>query len=107
METKTINIYQFNELSEEAKQVAIDNERNSYYQIYKDSIEIEPISNLYVTDLEQQKIDNAIGKFGDHCEDILLRIKESIDYRFSDESIIEDIEVNEYKFTIDGEIFNF
>lgn len=50
-------------------------------------------------------ISNAHSKFNDLIGDILNRIKADIDYRFSDEAIIEDIEANEYEFLSNGEIY--
>lgn len=45
----------------------------------------------------------AEAKFNEHIDDCLRRIERDIDYRFTDEAIIEDIEVNEIEFTEDGE----
>lgn len=50
-------------------------------------------------------IDNAIEKFESHVFDILMRIENDIDYRFTDEAIIEDIISNEYEFLEDGTIY--
>lgn len=47
----------------------------------------------------------ASEKFDSHRESILERIKDDIDYRYSDESIREDLENNDsIEFTEDGEI---
>ena len=40
---------------------------------------------------------NAQNKFKNHIEDVLKRIEADIDYRFTDEAIIEDIEANDYE----------
>jgi hypothetical protein len=47
-------------------------------------------------------IDDAVEKFDKHVSDCLQRIERDIDYRFTDEAIIEDIEANEYEFLEDG-----
>jgi hypothetical protein len=47
-------------------------------------------------------IDDATEKFNNHVQDCLNRIEEDIDYRFTDEAIIEDIIANEYEFLKDG-----
>lgn len=47
-------------------------------------------------------ISNAQDKFNDLIGDILNRIEADIDYRFTDEAIIEDIEANEYEFLSNG-----
>ena len=45
---------------------------------------------------------NAQNKFKNHIEDVLKRIEADIDYRFTDEAIIEDIEANDYEFLSNG-----
>lgn len=45
---------------------------------------------------------NAQNKFKNLIQEILRRIKAGIDYRFTDEAIIEDIEANEYEFLSNG-----
>ena len=72
------------------------------YSIGTDTIEISNQSHLEFTEIEQGKIDKAIEKFEDHCNDILNRIENSIDYRFTDECIKEDLIANEYEFLKDG-----
>lgn len=47
-------------------------------------------------------IDAAIEKFDSLIHDILQRIESSIEYRFTDEAIIEDIEANEMEFEENG-----
>lgn len=47
-------------------------------------------------------IDDAIDKFNNHIESVLERIEKDIEYRYSDESIIEDINCNEYEFNEEG-----
>ena len=72
------------------------------YSIGTDTIEISDQSHLEFTEIEQRKIDKAIEKFEDHCNDILNRIEEDIDYMFTDECIKEDLIANEYEFLSDG-----
>ena len=57
--------------------------------------------NEYSSDFDQLIFD-ASYKFDNHIKRVLKRIESDIDYRFSDESIIEDIEVNNYMFLEDG-----
>lgn len=47
-------------------------------------------------------IDTAEEKFNSLIRDIIDRIESSIDYRFTDEAIIEDIEANDYEFLSNG-----
>jgi len=47
----------------------------------------------------------AQSKFNNHIQHVLKGIEESINYRYSDVSIIEDIESNEYEFLSNGEKF--
>jgi len=58
----------------------------------------------YSSDFDEV-IYNAENKFKDLIEDVLERIEADIDYRFTDEAIIEDIEANGYEFTEDGAIY--
>lgn len=45
----------------------------------------------------------AQSKFNSHIQDVLKGIEASIDYRYSDEAITEDIEANEYEFLSNGQ----
>lgn len=47
-------------------------------------------------------VDMAVEKFNNHIQDVLKRIEADIDYRFTDEAIIEDIEANEWEFYKNG-----
>ena len=75
------------------------------FEIGKDTINIEPnyFKDDNITEIEQKKIDKAVIKFEEHCEDILTQIDEAIEYRYSDESISNFLECNDYNFTEDGE----
>lgn len=55
----------------------------------------------YASDFDDV-IQDAIDKFDKHISDCLTRIGKDIDYRFSDEAIIEDIEANEFEFLKNG-----
>ena len=187
MRTETINTYEFNELSEQAKQNAINNVRESYYvdnefsewviddcclleppykelenlfgdkykdilikntrQIYfsldrdryidiskameieddlafyqwlgipldlvgrlqhtihSDSIEFFDFDDEPFSKEESIILEQAEDKFSNHCQDILNRIDSGIDYKFSGEAIIEDIQANNIEFTEGGEIY--
>lgn len=50
-------------------------------------------------------VDAAKSKFDNHIQEILKRIEADIDYRFTDEAIIEDILANDYEFLVSGERF--
>ena len=79
---------------------------NVDFSIGEDTILIEENSWDYeFNDDELEIIDSAVKKFENHCENILNRIKKYIDYRFSDEAIIEDILSNSFEFTEDGAIY--
>lgn len=75
------------------------------YTILEDSIEFSNQSHLEFTAIEEEKLSVAVDKFEEHCQDVLRRIENDIDYRFSDECIKEDIEANDYDFTEDGSIY--
>jgi hypothetical protein len=73
------------------------------YDILKDDIEFSNQSDDEFTDDEMTVLCAAEIKFREHCQDILNCIEKSIDYCFSDESIIEDIYANLLEFTDNGE----
>ena len=73
------------------------------YTILEDSIEFMNQSENEFTVIQDAKLMAAEYKFKNHCEDILNYIEKSIDYLFSDESIIEDIFANDWEFTENGE----
>lgn len=189
MRTIRTKVYKFDELSEQAKQVAIEEVRNEYYEyndfanwavddcalfepkekelielfgedynfplikntresIYFDTernrfldcekamqitnkkqfllwlginIEDEAFENIYFeiitpnyrnasTEIAFDDYDERFGdvidmaeeKFNSLIRDIIDRIESSIDYRFTDEAIIEDIESNDYEFLSNG-----
>lgn len=189
MRTIRTKVYKFNELSEQAKQVAIEEVRNEYYEyndfanwavddcalfepkekelielfgedynfplikntresIYFDTernrfldcekamqitnkkqfllwlgidIEDEAFENIYFEiitpnyrnasteiafddydEMFEDRIEVAVEKFNSLIRDIIDRIESSIDYRFTDEAIIEDIEANDYEFLSNG-----
>lgn len=72
------------------------------FTIGEDTIEFMNCGKQDFTEIETNKIVLAVDKFENHCEDILKRIEADIDYRFTDESIIEDIEANDYEFLSSG-----
>ncbi len=83
-----------------------------YYKITDDGsrsadtiIEFEPNDNEYeFTDAEQEILDTAAEKFSSHMGDVLSNIEKKIDYMYTDESITETIEANDYDFDEDGDI---
>lgn len=78
------------------------------FEIGKDTINIEP--NYYkdcnITKIEQIKIDLAVDKFEQHCENILTQIEEYIEYRYTHESILEDINSEDNNYLESGKIYN-
>lgn len=189
MRTIRTKVYKFDELSEQAKQVAIEEVRNEYYEyndfanwavddcalfepkekelvelfgeeynfplikntresIYFDTernrfldcekamqitnkkqfllwlgidVEDEAFENIYFEiitpnyrnasteiafdDYDERfgdRIDTAVERFNALIRDIIDRIEADIDYRFTDEAIIEDIEANDYEFLSNG-----
>lgn len=75
------------------------------FTIGEDTIEFSNQSHLEFTVIEEEKLSNAVSKFEDHCQNILKQIEDSIDFRFTDECIEEDLEANDYDFTEDGSIY--
>lgn len=189
MRTIRTKVYKFNELSEQAKQVAIEEVRNEYYEyndfanwavddcalfepkekelielfgedynfplikntresIYFDTernrfldcekamqitnkkqfllwlgidVEDEAFENIYFEiitpnyrnasteiafddydEMFEDRIETAVEKFNSLIRDIIDRIEADIDYRFTDEVIIEDILDNDYEFLSNG-----
>jgi hypothetical protein len=52
-----------------------------------------------------EEIEKAENKFSEHIDMCLKRIASDIDYRFTDEGIIEDIEANKIEFLSNGKRF--
>ena len=76
------------------------------YKIGEDTIEFDTTDwSIEFTKKQEEILENAVVKFEEHCEDILKRIEADIDYRFTDEAIIEDIEANDYEFLNNGKQF--
>lgn len=74
------------------------------YKIGTDTIEFDTTDYSIEFTKEQETIlEMAKEKFEEHCEDILKGIEKEIDYRFTDEAIIEDILANDYEFLSNGE----
>lgn len=57
------------------------------------------------SDIELKILENAKDKFSDHMENVLNNLESYFDYCFSDESLINEIEINDYKFTENGNIY--
>lgn len=53
----------------------------------------------------EEDFSKQVAKFDEHIQNVLERIQNDIEYRYTDESIIEDIEANEYEFYEDGNIY--
>jgi hypothetical protein len=58
-----------------------------------------------LTGQERESVELAEDKFNNHIQHVLKGIEADIDYRYSDEAIIEDIEANEYEFLSNGKQF--
>lgn len=79
---------------------------NVYFTIRKDTIEFEENDyNHEFNEIEQQILVEAQEKFEEHCSEILTSIEADIDYRYSDEAIIDDIISYGYEFTENGNIY--
>ena len=74
------------------------------YTIGKDTIEFD--CNIDFTNEQLVVLNNAVKKFESHCEGILERLQADIEYRFTDEAIKEDIEINDYEFLISGKLYS-
>lgn len=57
------------------------------------------------SEIELKILENAKDKFSEHMENVLNNLENSFDYCFSDETLINEIEENEYQFTKNGEIY--
>jgi len=75
------------------------------YTIHSDSIEFFDFEDEPFSKEESIILEQAEDKFSNHCQDILNSIESDIDYRFSDEGVIEDIQANNIEFTEEGEIY--
>lgn len=53
----------------------------------------------------EEDFSEQVAKFDDHIQNVLTNIQNNIEYRYSDEAIIEDIEANEYEFEETGKIY--
>jgi hypothetical protein len=84
---------------------------NLSYRIYtptsrNSSTTIEFYSDSEDFTVEENSIlDNAIQKFNNHISSVLDRITNDIEYRFTNESILQNSEVLDYEFFKDGKIF--
>lgn len=57
------------------------------------------------SDIELKILENANDKFYNHMENVLNNLENSFYYCFSDESLINEIDANEYQFTENGEFY--
>ena len=83
-------------------------EDNIYFTIGKDTIHFEendPETNF--SDRDLRILERAKKIFEDHCEQILKDIEASIDYRFTDECILEDLDNYDYDYTKDGKEYYY
>jgi len=80
------------------------NIHTSNYRNSSTTIEFSHYKQNDFTDIEQDYLGQAIEKFESHIKHVLNRIKTDIEYRYSDEGIIDTIECNDYEFTDNGEL---
>jgi hypothetical protein len=79
---------------------------NVYFTIKKDTIEFEENDyNYEFNEIEKEILVQSQLKFKQHCSEILERIESDIDYRCSDEAMIDDIISYDYEFTENGKIY--
>ena len=102
MRTIETKLYKFDELSEDAQETAIEQVRDSY-SMAKKLLKVKQMLKAAV--LFDDVIQDAIDKFEEHISDCLASIEKNIDYMFSDEAIIEDIEANGLEFTEAGLLY--
>jgi hypothetical protein len=77
------------------------------YAIYEGIIEFDTTHwSIEFTKEQAEILEKATAKFENHCQDILKRIETAYDYRFTDESILQDIESNSYEFFENGTLYN-
>ena len=62
----------------------------------------ENYRDIEISDEERKILDYAECRFSDHMESVLNRISEAYEYCFSDEYITQNIEINQYEFTENG-----
>lgn len=86
----------------------------TYYDIhtpnYRNSnttIEFEKDADEDFTEEELSILEDAKVKFDNHIEDVLERIESDVEYRYSNEAVIEDIIANDYEFLENGELTNY
>ena len=85
-----------------------------YYRIYTPkyrnsdtTIGFEEATDEDFTEEEESILEGAKVKFNNHILDVLKRIEADIDYRYSDEAVIDDIIGYGYEFLEDGELTNY
>ena len=88
--------------------LGIDVEDEAFENIYFEIITpnyINASTEIAFDDYDERfgdRIDTAVERFNALIRDIIDRIEADIDYRFTDEAIIEDIEANDYEFLSNG-----
>jgi hypothetical protein len=79
------------------------------YSIYTPNFYRDMDTTISFSDYPEEfedEVAEAKKKFDNHIQETLKRIEEDIDYRFSDESIKEEItDTNRWEFTEEGDIF--
>lgn len=85
-----------------------------YYSIYTPkhrysdtTIEFVEATGEDFTGAEEIILEDAKVKFDNHIKDVLKRIENDIEYRYSDEAVAEDIIANGYEFLECGELTNY
>lgn len=80
--------------------------RNTHARYPDTIIEFEDaILGYEFSDEENKILDIAADKFSDHMHNVLNRISEGIEYYYSDDYIIQELENNMHEFTEDGAIY--
>lgn len=78
------------------------------YEIGTDTIDFDTNDfDIEYSGEQQRTLMLAKEKFEDHCENILQSIEADIDYRFTDEAIIEEITADESEFLENGDLYFF
>ena len=62
----------------------------------------EKVLGYDFSDEENKILEDAADKFSDHMDNVLKNIKQSIEYYYSDENLMEQLDMYEYEFYEDG-----
>lgn len=93
-------------LSKELQEKVSYNIFTPKYRNSDTTIEFEEVDEEEIIEAEEQILIQAVEKFNNHIGDILNRIQNDIDYRYSDEAVKDEI-TDDMFFLENGELTNF